>query len=67
VLVSAALAVVGKRKVASTDMQESDSADDRPKRFKKPPAKYSGKNTTLECDVPAGSTDAADFSLSSQR
>jgi hypothetical protein len=55
-------AVVGKHKVLITRIPQEDSADDRPKRFKQLPEKYN-KNTTLECDVPAGGTSSADFPL----
>jgi hypothetical protein len=56
-------AVVGKHKVRITLAPDGDTADDRPKKFKQLPAKYSGKTTTLECDVPASGTDAANFDL----
>jgi hypothetical protein len=55
-------AVVGKHKVRITMFQKDDSADDRPKRVKRLPAKYNAK-TELECEVPAGGTDSADFKL----
>jgi hypothetical protein len=58
-------AVVGKHTVRITMMPESDSAEDRPKSAKRPkplPQRYNLK-TTLEFDVPAGGTDAADFPL----
>jgi hypothetical protein len=57
-------AVVGKHKVQITMMaQETDPSDDRPQRVKRLPAGYSGRNTKLEYDVPAGGTDAANFDL----
>jgi hypothetical protein len=59
-------AVVGKHKVQITMMNKDDSDDDRPHRVKRLPAKYSGKNTKLEYDVPASGTDAANFDLSAR-
>jgi hypothetical protein len=60
-------AVVGKHKVRiSLVPPKSDDADDRAKRYKQLPAKYSGTETKLEFDVPAGGTDAADFRLTSK-
>jgi hypothetical protein len=57
-------AVVGKHKVQVTMMApDADPSDDRPQRVKRLPAGYSGKNTKLEYDVPAGGTDAANFEL----
>jgi hypothetical protein len=55
-------AVVGKHKVRITLMQDSDSTDDEPKKHKRLPAKYY-RDTTLEWDVAAAGTDAADFKL----
>jgi hypothetical protein len=49
-------AVVGKHKVRITPRQKG----------KPLPAKYGGKDTILEFDVPAGGTDAADFQLKSK-
>ena len=60
-------AVVGKHKVRiSLVPPKEDPADDRPKRFKQLPAKYSGKDTKQEYDVPAGGTESADFPLTSK-
>jgi hypothetical protein len=57
-------ALVGKHKVQITLVPpDSNPADDRPKRFKRLPAKYSGKGTLLEFAVPAGGTDSANFAL----
>jgi hypothetical protein len=57
-------AVIGKHKVQITLVPpKEDPADDRPKRFKQLPAKYHGRNTTLEWDVKPGGTDAANFPL----
>jgi hypothetical protein len=50
-------AVVGKHKVQITLRQKG------PKPL---PAKYYGKNTILEFDVPAGGTESADFRLTSK-
>jgi hypothetical protein len=59
-------AVVGKHKVRiDLPRAPEDPSDDRPKKNKHLPAKYSGKNTTLEFDVPAGGSDAANFDLKS--
>ncbi len=56
-------AVVGKHKVRIT-LAPTDSGD---RKKRKPlPAKYSGKDTVLEFDVPAGGTDTADFRLTSK-
>jgi hypothetical protein len=58
-------AVVGMHKVR-IDLPrepENDPTDDRPKKIKHLPAKYSGKDTKLEFDVPAGGSDAANFDL----
>jgi hypothetical protein len=58
-------AVVGMHKVR-IDLPrepETDPTDDRPKKIKHLPAKYSGKDTKLEFDVPAGGSDAANFNL----
>ena len=60
-------AVVGKHKVRITYVVDSDTHDDTLKRvFKKLPAKYSGKDTVLEFDVPAGGTTEANFPLQSK-
>jgi hypothetical protein len=60
-------ALVGKHKVRiSLVPPEADPADDRPKPFKQLPAKYSGTNTKLEFEVPAGGTESADFALTSK-
>jgi hypothetical protein len=56
-------AVVGKHKVRITMYQQDDPADDRPRPTKRLPARYNGKNTELEFDVPAGGSDSADFRL----
>jgi hypothetical protein len=57
-------AVVGKHKVQVTMMaQDTNPADDRPQRTKRLPPGYRGKKTKLECNVPAGGTDSADFDL----
>jgi hypothetical protein len=56
-------AVVGKHKVRITLIQEQDSADDRVRRFKQLPAKYNGKDTILECEVPSQGKEDADFNL----
>jgi hypothetical protein len=58
-------AVVGKHKV-TIDLArepERDPTDDRPRIIKHLPAKYSGKNSKLEFDVPGGGSDAANFDL----
>jgi hypothetical protein len=58
-------AVVGMHKVR-IDLPrelEKDPTDDRPKKIKHLPAKYSGKDTKLEFDVPVGGSDAANFDL----
>jgi hypothetical protein len=55
-------AVVGKHLVKISLTHPDDSADDRPKRIKQPPAKFNTKKK-LEYDVPACGTDAADFQL----
>src|SRR2546426_3668999 len=57
-------AVVGKHKVRIS-LVPKDTEDDQPKKYKQLPAKYSGKDTQLEYDVPAGGTDSADFALTS--
>ena len=58
-------AIIGKHKVRITKMaQESDPSDDRPPPFQQPSARRN-RETQLEFDVPAGGTDAANFSLSS--
>jgi hypothetical protein len=60
-------AVIGKHKVHITlAPTEEDPADDRPKRHKELPAIYNRK-TKLECEVPAGGIDKADFDLKSGR
>jgi hypothetical protein len=58
-------AVVGMHKVGIDLAREpeNDPTDDRPKKFKRLPAKYSGKDSKLEFDVPAGGSDAANFEL----
>jgi hypothetical protein len=58
-------AVVGKHKVRINMVpQATDPSDDRPQRSNKSlPPKYSGTNTELEIDVPAGGTDSANFNL----
>jgi hypothetical protein len=60
-------AVVGKHKVRIDLAREpeKDPSDDRPKKIKHLPPKYSGKDTTLEFDVPSGGSDAANFDLKS--
>jgi len=55
-------AVIGKHKVRIALQSEADTADDRPDGLKQLPLKYNGQ-TTLEFDVPAGGTDAANFDL----
>ncbi len=57
-------AVVGKHKVSIIVVEEENTADDRPRRNRRPqlPAKYNG-NTTLECEVPAKGRDDANFDL----
>jgi hypothetical protein len=55
-------AVVGKHMVRIALQGEGDTADDRPEGLKQLPLKYNGQ-TTLEFEVPAGGTDAADFDL----
>jgi hypothetical protein len=57
-------AVVGKHKVRVTLVQQSDSADDRPKPIKQLPTRYN-RETTLEWEVKPGGTEAADFALTS--
>jgi hypothetical protein len=57
-------AVIGKHIVRIDLAHEDNSADDRPKRFKRLPVKYNTKSK-LEYDVPAGGTDSADFQLTS--
>jgi hypothetical protein len=60
-------AVVGKHTVHITLVPpETDPTDDKPKKLKQLPAKYSGKGGKLEFDVPAGGTDHADFALTSK-
>jgi hypothetical protein len=60
-------AVVGKHKVRiSLVPPKTEPDDDRQKKFKQLPAKYSGKDTKLEFDVLAGGTDAANFALTSK-
>jgi hypothetical protein len=60
-------AVVGKHKVQITMAGKDDPADDRPRKKSGPalPRRYHGKDTKLDCDVPAGGTDSADFALTS--
>jgi hypothetical protein len=55
-------AVLGKHKVRIVMMEEPDSSDDEPRKVKPLPPKYN-RETTLEYEVIAGSTDAADFAL----
>jgi hypothetical protein len=56
-------AVIGKHKVRIALMGEDvDPSDDRPRREKQLPPKYNAE-TKLDCVVPAGGTDAADFPL----
>jgi hypothetical protein len=55
-------AVVGKHKVMVALQEEVDTSDDAPIKLKQLPLKYNGQ-TTLEFDVPAGGTEAADFDL----
>jgi hypothetical protein len=55
-------AVVGKHKVMITLVDE-DPGDDRPKRARRIPARYAGKKTVLECDVPPDGRKDADFAL----
>jgi hypothetical protein len=58
-------AVVGMHKVR-IDLPrepETDPTDDRPKKFKRLPAQYSGKYTKLEFNVPVDGSDAANFDL----
>jgi hypothetical protein len=59
-------AVIGKHKVQVTLIDDRDSADDSPHKFKQLPPKYSGKNTVLEYDVPPGGSTSADFDLSAK-
>jgi hypothetical protein len=59
-------AVVGKHKVRiDLPHPPENPSDDRQKKVKHLPSKYSGKNTELQFDVPAGGTDAANFDLKS--
>jgi hypothetical protein len=63
-------AVVGKNKVEITMMKHdsADPADDKPQRSKpsvKIPVRYHSKDSKLECDVPSGGTDSANFDLTS--
>lgn len=56
-------AMVGKHKVMVALQEEADTTnDDGPVKLKQLPLKYNGQ-TTLEFDVPAKGTDAADFDL----
>jgi hypothetical protein len=55
-------AVVGKHKVTITLVPDDDPSDDRPKRTRRLPARYS-RHTKLECEVPPGGTDSANFDL----
>jgi hypothetical protein len=55
-------AVVGKHKVMISLAQE-DPDDQRPKGAKRVPARYSGRKTVLECDVPPDGRTDADFAL----
>jgi hypothetical protein len=55
-------AVVGKHKVRIALQGELPTSEDRPETLKQLPLKYNGQ-TTLEFDVPAKGTDAADFDL----
>ena len=55
-------AVIGKHMVRIDLTHQDNSADDRPKRFKRLPARYNVK-TKLEYDVPTRGTDSADFQL----
>jgi hypothetical protein len=57
-------AVVGKHMVRINLTHKTDTADDRPHRFKDLPAKYNSKSK-LEYEVHAGGTDSADFPLTS--
>jgi hypothetical protein len=60
-------AVVGKHRVLiSMVPPETDPTNDKQKRYKQLPAKYSGKDTKLDFQVPAAGTDAADFELKSK-
>ena len=56
-------AVIGKHKVQVTLIDDRDSADDSPHKFKQLPPKYSGKNTVLEFEVQRGGSTSADFDL----
>lgn len=58
-------AVVGMHKVRIDLPREPEKnpTDDRPRKVKHLPAKYSGKDTKLEFEVPAGGSDAANFDL----
>jgi len=55
-------AVVGKHKVMVALLEERAENDDSPIKLKQLPLKYNGQ-TTLEFEVPAGGTEAADFDL----
>ena len=55
-------AMIGKHKVMIALQEAVDTSDDNPVKLKQLPLKYNGQ-TTLEFDVPAGGTDAADFDL----
>jgi hypothetical protein len=60
-------AVVGKHKVRIKLIREDDITDETPRKFKDLPGKYSGKETTLSCDVPSEGTKSADFPLFSSK
>jgi hypothetical protein len=55
-------ATIGKHKVMVALQEEVASDDDSPVKLKQLPLKYNGQ-TTLEFDVPADGTDAANFDL----
>jgi hypothetical protein len=55
-------AVVGRHKVRITLVSEANPADDRPRRMRQLPKQFN-RETRLECEVPAGGTDSADFDL----
>jgi hypothetical protein len=60
-------AVVGLHKVRISLLPpDAADTDDRPKKYKQLPAKYSGKDTKLEYEVLSGGTDSADFALTSK-
>jgi hypothetical protein len=55
-------AMIGKHKVRIALQEELDSANDQPIKLKQLPLKFNGQ-TTLEFDVPASGTEAANFDL----